>query len=363
MRPSPTSQPGADIDGAPPLVRVIAFYLLTLFLADGVAGAVSSDAAGKTAAPPLDAGALLSAALVYGVTALVVTLAFVSRWDRRPLRTLGVARPIASLGDYAFGALLGGAGAGLAVGAAALLGGVSVRWLPGPAAGWGAFFAATLGWVAAGFAGELSHRGYALQLAARRFGARNAVIALALISAFLQGGRPVEAPVAFANQLLFGVVAGVAYVRTGSLLFAAAMNTGWNLVLGPLLGLRVSGQPVADALAVSLLSGPDPLTGGGYGPEGGLAVTWALALTAAIFLLPLRWRNEENARAWDLWIFGPPWPWVRTGFQRPRAFVVAPHEKMLLRWSLRSGPEEANVPPGESEPARSESESSERPHG
>jgi membrane protease YdiL (CAAX protease family) len=63
---------------------------------------------------------------------------------------------------------------------------------------------------------------------------------------------------------------GLAFVLTGRIWLGAALHFAWNFVQGPVLGFILSGHPVPGApLHIDDL-GPVWLTGGNYGPEGGI---------------------------------------------------------------------------------------------
>jgi hypothetical protein len=72
---------------------------------------------------------------------------------------------------------------------------------------------------------------------------------------------------------------------------AFGAHLGWNLTLA-LLGAPVSGLPFDIPLIDYTMGGPGWLTGGAFGPEGGLLST--LTLTTAI-VLAVRWVRKDPA--------------------------------------------------------------------
>jgi hypothetical protein len=86
------------------------------------------------------------------------------------------------------------------------------------------------------------------------------------------------------NTMLAGVWLGLAYLATRSLWLATALHFSWNFVMVFVFGLPVSGWEGLEPLAlVDTRSGnPAWLSGGEYGPEGGLAATIALALATLL---------------------------------------------------------------------------------
>ena len=83
----------------------------------------------------------------------------------------------------------------------------------------------------------------------------------------------------------------------GNLWLPVAAHFTWNLVLGPVLGLTVSGSSQL-GLGWRMLSveGPPLITGGDFGPEGGLMVT----LTTALLVTAMFWMHNRRPAS------GPP---------------------------------------------------------
>jgi len=86
----------------------------------------------------------------------------------------------------------------------------------------------------------------------------------------------------------------IAYLRTRSLWLPFGLHWSWNWTQASLLGLPVSGinrvapTPVLHAFN----AGPDWLTGGAYGIEGGAACTIALLASTLVV-----WRTNLIARS------------------------------------------------------------------
>lgn len=143
--------------------------------------------------------------------------------------------------------------------------------------------------VIAAFAEEAIFRGYALQTLTR---AGLAWLGVALTLA-LFGVAHLTNPNAvpgftFANTSIAGLWFAVAYLRTRSLWLPLGLHWSWNWALGWFFGLPVSGLNLAShPLLKASETGPLWLTGGGYGIEGGIAATIALAL-CTLFL----WRTS-----------------------------------------------------------------------
>jgi len=85
------------------------------------------------------------------------------------------------------------------------------------------------------------------------------------------------------NITLYGVLLGGCYVLTGRLGIACGFHVAWNYTLS-LWDFPVSGLDSGVALLATATSGPALVTGGGFGPEGGLVALPILALgTASLY--------------------------------------------------------------------------------
>ena len=85
---------------------------------------------------------------------------------------------------------------------------------------------------------------------------------------------------------------GLAFVLTGRIWLGVGLHFAWNFVQGPLLGFILSGHLVPGApLHIDDL-GPVWLTGGNYGPEGGIVgVGFRFVVIAAVLVSTLRRRR------------------------------------------------------------------------
>jgi CAAX protease family protein len=76
------------------------------------------------------------------------------------------------------------------------------------------------------------------------------------------------------NFFAAGILFGVGYHLIGNLSLPIAMHFSWNFLLGPVLGLAVSGTTqLKRGWHLLTVQGPTGLTGGTLGIEGGLVVT------------------------------------------------------------------------------------------
>ena len=143
---------------------------------------------------------------------------------------------------------------------------------------------------------ESLFRGYLLQTLARAGLAWLAILITSIIFAMAHMANPHSSYLGLVNTVLAGLWFSVAYLKTRSLWLPFAAHFAWNWFQGAILGIPVSGiiSVTPAPLFLSTDSGPEWLTGGTYGLEGGIACTIALLLsTALIWFLPL-FKADEN---------------------------------------------------------------------
>jgi membrane protease YdiL (CAAX protease family) len=90
-------------------------------------------------------------------------------------------------------------------------------------------------------------------------------------------------PLSVLSNSLGGVAYGLAFVLTGRIWLGMGLHFAWNFVQGPVLGFIVSGHALGAGLFRIDDLGPDWLTGGAYGPEGGIVgLAMRFAVIAAV---------------------------------------------------------------------------------
>jgi len=220
----------------------------------------------------------------------LLVFAWIYAYEGRAPRTLGFERRRAGR-RYARGLLVGAALFSLA---AALIVAFSTVWqLPGdPARQGGAVIGPVLfvllGWMAQGGAEEVLVRGWVLQAVGVRYGAWAAVLVSSAVFAGLHVLNAGFDWLPFLNLVLIGLFFALFALWEGALWGVCALHAGWNWAQGNLLGFSVSGAGVgAGGVVVHLGANGTPLvTGGPFGPEGGLMVTavMCLAIVAIVVL-------------------------------------------------------------------------------
>jgi hypothetical protein len=139
---------------------------------------------------------------------------------------------------------------------------------------------------------ELAFRGVPQVALAQTFGRVPATICTSILFGLIHVYNPNQTPLGVLNAAVAGVLLTVAFYTPGGLWTAVGAHLGWNTTLAA-LDAPVSGLIFPIPWLNYRPGRPDWLTGGRFGPEGGLLATGALALAIVVVS---RWaRNRATA--------------------------------------------------------------------
>ncbi|MGI9140550.1 MAG: CPBP family intramembrane glutamic endopeptidase [Gemmatimonadaceae bacterium] len=201
----------------------------------------------------------------------------------------GAARP----SKLAWGVVLGSLA--VAIPAALLLGTQQLQVVTAPDGGWwGTALLAAVVLLPSAFAEELFARGYILALIREAAGWKVALAATSIGFGLLHIANPGANWQSLSVVMLAGFFLGAIVLVTGSLYAATLAHFAWNWFIAAVLHMPVSGIPVAGSPDYRVVeTGPDWLTGGSWGPEGGLAAAFGLSMG----LIYLSWSAKRSNRA------------------------------------------------------------------
>lgn len=232
------------------------------------------------------------------ISSFFLMYVFVAAWawfyERRPVHTLGYERPEALL-RYGRGFLLGLFLFSAAVGIQAAAGGVTVEAGDPSRQGTAAIAGVLIvlvGWIVQGGAEEVLVRGWVLPVLGARYRPWVGILVSSLVFAALHALNDNLSALAMFNLALFGLFAALFAMREGSLWGISALHSAWNWAQGNIFGFEVSGMSTGGGTLFNLGSiGPTWLTGGLFGPEGGIAVTAVLLLGILTILF---WKTSHG---------------------------------------------------------------------
>jgi len=151
-------------------------------------------------------------------------------------------------------------------------------------------------WLPQGASEEIMTRGYMIPRLASRFGRTAAVVISSLYFGLLHSFNNGFSLPALINLILFAVFAAFLALYAENIWAVCAVHSVWNFAQGNLFGFEVSGTPTsASILQTKTTDGASALlTGGSFGPEGGLFVTAVLLVGIGILLLLFRRKAAEE---------------------------------------------------------------------
>ena len=140
---------------------------------------------------------------------------------------------------------------------------------------------------------ELSFRGYILQNLKSGWGPIIGIVASSILFAIFHGLNPNFSWLALLNIFLAGGLLAACYFVTGELWLPMAFHFSWNFVQGSVFSFPVSGL-VTDGLLLTEIGGNPLITGGAFGPEGGLISTLAISLGLVVLLVWHKRRKPDG---------------------------------------------------------------------
>jgi membrane protease YdiL (CAAX protease family) len=141
------------------------------------------------------------------------------------------------------------------------------------------------------FGEEMLFHGYAFQLLIRRLGAFATILPAAVLFGVAHMDNPSSSWLGIGNTMLWGVLFGYAYLRTGALWLPIGLHYGWNVAL-PLFGANLSGFTMGVTGYALHWKVGSLWSGGDYGPEGSLLTT---GVVMVLFFVLHRYTVEQEA--------------------------------------------------------------------
>ncbi|HEU4563290.1 MAG TPA: CPBP family intramembrane glutamic endopeptidase [Gemmatimonadaceae bacterium] len=205
--------------------------------------------------------------------------------DRLPWSAVGLDRGAASLPSLASGLLLGALAIGVPSAVLLGVGLLDARPMPGDVGAWWSFAGQmALFLLPAALWEELAFRGYPFAVLRRAIGAPGALLVTSVLFGAAHAHNQPGAILPLVLVTLAGVFLGVILLATRSLWAAWMAHFSWNFVMAALLHTEVSGIPLSPPGYRVTDAGPDWLTGGSWGPEGGVpAGLGMIAVLAYLF--------------------------------------------------------------------------------
>ena len=152
-------------------------------------------------------------------------------------------------------------------------------------------------WLFQGACEEIMFRGYMMPRIASRYGLIPAIAVSSLLFCLFHGINPGFNVLAFINLVLISVLYALIAYYTDNIWIVCAAHTFWNFTQGNVFGLEVSGNTgnVSFVHTTVSESANSLMTGGTFGPEGGLPVTIITVIGIVLVILFLRKRKSKSS--------------------------------------------------------------------
>lgn len=226
------------------------------------------------------------------VSTIIVTALWVVWIDRRPLTSIGL-RTRRPAWEWLRGMLVGAGLMGLTVALMAVFGAIRAdgNFLQNPARLLGVA-GVLLFFLIQGPSEEVVFRGYLLPVLGARGNLTLGIVVSSVLFSLSHILNPHFGLLPIVNIALAGVLFALYALAEEGLWGAFGLHSAWNWVQGNVFGMPVSGYIFGPSVFTLSGAGPDWLTGGAFGLEGGIIVTGVLALASG-WLGWLLWRKGQ----------------------------------------------------------------------
>lgn len=233
----------------------------------------------------------ISVVLLAYTVAAFACVGYIGTIGKRTWPSLGMRGDLPK--EYAFGWLLA-AVLLLALWAINLIAG-AITFTMNPNFSIAVFLLLLVGFIFQGFMEEFLFRALIFTQVALKRGVVAGVIINSAIFSFGHLGNANASAVSVANTFLLGVLFSVIYYYHDNIWVVAAFHSGWNFILGPVLGIEVSGFELPTTLLTSVSDKNwTALNGGAYGLEAGYPVTVSMIVCIGIYVFLIK-RKADRA--------------------------------------------------------------------
>lgn len=153
--------------------------------------------------------------------------------------------------------------------------------------------------IVVGYGEELLFRGYLLQVFSEGTNRTIAALTISLLFALAHSRNPNVSLFGLINVGLAGVWLSIAYFKTNRLWLPIGLHISWNFFQGFVYSLPVSGTTSdKEQIGRAIVNGPEWLTGGSFGPEGGALATVMLVVSIAVI-----YKSNWFKSAGGVWLY------------------------------------------------------------
>lgn len=145
------------------------------------------------------------------------------------------------------------------------------------------------GWLIQSASEEIGIRGWLIPILGAKYNALISILVTSITFGVLHLFVPSATLLSFVNLILSGIFFALYTISEDSLWGVWGCHFGWNLSLGNIYAFSVSGfSPRGSAIFKIKVIGDNLLTGGSFGPEGGLLATIAVITGIIIYSIRIK---------------------------------------------------------------------------
>ena len=153
---------------------------------------------------------------------------------------------------------------------------------------------AFFGYLVQGTMEEILCRGIIMNSVASKYNVLLGIIVNTLVFSLLHGLNPSITFLALANIFFAGLLFSLVFYLSDNIFLVGAFHAAWNFLLGPVIGIRVSGLDFYSSVFRTDLNSENSLINGGkFGFEGGLGLTMAAIVFLSIIFLVIKTKKEK----------------------------------------------------------------------
>ncbi|MCW0257247.1 CPBP family intramembrane glutamic endopeptidase [Staphylococcus aureus] len=155
---------------------------------------------------------------------------------------------------------------------------------------WDVLLIITIAFIFQGFTEEVLTRGFLMSKIAKEKGRLFTIIASSTTFTILHCFNPNINLISLINIFLAGLIFSLLFYLTGSMWITGFAHSLWNITLGVILGINVSGQKLPSTLLKTISYSEYSLFNGGeFGFEGGIITTFV-----SIFIILILYKLTKN---------------------------------------------------------------------
>lgn len=145
------------------------------------------------------------------------------------------------------------------------------------------------GWLVQSVSEEIGIRGWLLPVLGAKYSPKIAILVTSIAFGILHLFTPTATVLSFVNIILSGLFFNLYAINEDSLWGVWGFHCAWNLALGNIYAFMVSGFSAGDFTIFKIkVVGNELLTGGSFGPEGGLLATIVLIIGVIVCIFRLK---------------------------------------------------------------------------